>query len=923
VSDLDPTPPDRPVSPTLARRLLGWAAGRLGTPELVQDAEELFVERARRGGEPAARRWYHAQTRAALARVLLPARERTPRRRATPPWAAGLPLDAKLGVRMLLKHPGLSVVSGVGITVAVAIGAVGFGAIRTVTSSELPLDEGDRIVTIQNTRYGGLEQVRDTHLHDFASWRDEVSAFAEVGAYRVVTRNLLAPDGRVDRARTIEMTASGFRIARVPPQLGRHLIEEDEAEGAQPVVVIGHQVWRELFGGSAEVLGQTLQLGATPHTVVGVMPEGFAFPVNNRVWAPLRLDARELERGRAPDVDVFARLAPGLALSEAQAQLSVVGARAAATSPETHEGVQPRIFPYTQELFWGPMAWLLYIAQLVISLLLAVVAINVAVLTYARTQTRTGEILVRTAIGASRGRIAVQLFAEALVLSTAAAVFGLVVARSGLERLGRILSVRGGEQTPFWWDFSLSPGTVAYSLVLAAVFALIIGVVPALGATGRHLQSRLQSVGTSGATFRLGWKWTALIVLQVAVAVAVLPVSLNLAMGHWFRFGPSGPDYATGDYLWAALELDRETLPEAAAGEDHGARYIRLQSEVLARLAAEPGLSGIVAMRPAPWQDPDLRIEVDGLAASVGDPAEFQLPTGRETGWSRVGTNFLTAFGIPLIAGRGFEARDASGGDNVVIVSQAFVDRVLGGGNALGRRIRPAQSSDWTVGDLIINGSRPEGAERAWFTIIGVTPDFPRPTGPLRPEPKVYQPWTPGDSDRPSVAMRVRGEDPASYAGRLREIVAQVDPMLRVSDVATLDELSRRGKEELMLIVTVVGGVAFSVMLLSVAGLYALMSFTVLGRRREIGIRSALGARSHRILSRILSRAMAQLALGIAAGIGLAWVMDHVTGGGMLSGRAWALLPSVAVLMAGVGFLAAWGPARRVLEVQPTEALRQ
>jgi predicted permease len=926
-------------APALSRRILEWAAQRLNTPELAEDALELFAERASRDGPGAARRWYRLQARAAIARLLHPTstagsvgRSAGPR---SPRWTAGISLDVKLGIRTLVKHPALSLVSALGIAVAVAIGASVFGSIRTVTASDLPLHEGGRVVTIQNTVYGGFEQLRSTHLHDMTAWREQVDELVDLGAYRIATRNVVTPDGRVSPLRTIEMTASGFQLARVPPLLGRYLIDEDERKGAPNVAVIGHSVWRDRFGGRPDVVGQTIQVGGTQHTIVGVMPEGFAFPINNKVWTPLRLDPLDFERGAAPEIDVFARLAPGATLSEARAKLTDVAQRLAATSPtrwddvdsrDPFERLQTRIFPYTQEGFWGPMAWLLYLGQLLVSMLLMVIAINVAALMYARTATRSGEIVVRTALGASRGRVVAQLFAESLVLSSAAAVVGLVAAAWVLARVETLLSISGGEQMPFWWDFDLTAGTVMYTFGFAVVAAVIIGVLPALGITGRKLRTGLQSAGAGGAAVRLGKMWTALIVAQVAGAVAILPVALNVTLGQFVVEGARGPEFTTGNLLWAALTLDQETLPGQETAEDPEARYARLHAEVLGRLEADPQLSHVVPMRPAPWQDPDLRIEIQGAPMVAREPGEFQMPTGKLAGWSAVGTNFTEAFGIPVLEGRPFARGDAVDGANVVIVSQSFVDRLMGGGNAVGRLIRPEFHEPVVLDNGLIVDAGDNGwglgAGGAWYTIVGVIPAFPKHVGPMRPEPKVYQPLVGFGSDGVSFAVGVRSGDPASFSGRLREIVATVDPMLRLSDVASVDQVRSRGMDGLKLVATGIASVAISVVLLSIAGLYALMSFTILGRRREIGIRAALGAHPRRVLARVLKRAMVQIALGIGVGVALSGVFDRLTGHEMLSGRGPILLPAVAVLMAMVGLLAAWGPTREGLRIQPTEALR-
>jgi predicted permease len=822
-------------------------------------------------------------------------------------------LDFKLGLRMQRKHPGLALVSGLGIAVAVAVGAVSFGVIHTLTASHLPLDDGEQVVAIQNARafYGATS----TPLHQL--WRGELPALDDFGAYRVVTRNLISSEGQITPLAVAEMTASGFRIARVPPLLGRPLIEDDERPGAAPVVVIGHGLWRERFGESLDVLGQSLRLGATTHTIVGVMPADFAFPINHRVWTPLKLTDRDFERAGGPAIDVFGRLSETGTLGDAEAQLAALGQRVAAASPGRGQPPQPRVFRYAQEAFAGPLALLLYGAQLLVSMLLVVIAINVAVLFYARTATRLAEITLRTALGASRSRIATQLFIEALVLSTLAATLGLLSAHGVLQYLDRMAASTGGEQVPFWWDFGLSLGNVLYAMGLAVAAAVIIGVLPALRATGRHLRSGLQTISSGASAPKVGRVWTALIVGQVAVAVAVLPVALNFAAQMSYR-GLPGPEAASREILRASLYLDREGSPsgEGFLSIDDYQRLRALQAEVLRRLESEPGISHVVAMSPAPWRDPDLRVEVEGGTLEVAGSPMMTGSSGAAAGWSRVETEFFDAFEIPVVAGRAFSSADRPD-DNVVIVSRTFVDRLLGGGSAVGRRVRP-----------IIWGEvrEPGEAEAPWYTIVGVVPEFPKAVGPVHPEPKVYEPLWSADAARAgeplNLAVRVRGEDPARFGGRLRQVAAAVDPMLRLDELSTFAEAQRESQGQMVMFVTGIGVISVAVLLLSLAGLYALMSFTVVRQRREIGIRFALGGRSDRILGGVLFRSIVQFGLGVVVGLTLTTLVDRATGGLLLSGDEVFILPAIVLLMTVVGALAAWGPARRALSIQPTEALR-
>jgi hypothetical protein len=316
-------------------------------------------------------------------------------------------LDVELGVRMLVKYPGLSVVSVIGMAVAIAVGAGAFAFIQAVMDPSLPLEDGDRIISIQNNRTDEPGNPERRVLHDFVTWRDELESVRDLGAFRSDRRNLMTEDGSTELVRLTEMSAAGFRVARVPALMGRTLLDEDERPGGEPVVVIGQEEWQRLFDGDPGIIGTPIRLGETVHTVVGVMPAGFRFPLNHRYWTPLRLNPADWAHGTGPTLTVFGRLADRVTLRRAQAELTTVGRRMTAQFPDTHEYLRPQIMPYTLPFFdvdSPAMAMALRGLQVVISLLLVVVAVNVAILVYARTTTRLGEIAVRTALGASRRR---------------------------------------------------------------------------------------------------------------------------------------------------------------------------------------------------------------------------------------------------------------------------------------------------------------------------------------------------------------------------------------------------------------------------------------------------------------------------------------------------------------------------------------
>jgi putative ABC transport system permease protein len=806
-------------------------------------------------------------------------------------------LDAKLGARMLIKYPGLTLVGGLGMAVAITIGAVSFEVFYSYMDPVLPLDEGERVVGIENWDTAANNQDRRA-LQDFVTWRDELKSVEDLGAFRPLGRNLILGNSPAEPVSGAEMSASGFRLARVPPLLGRPLLDQDEREGAPPVVVIGYSLWRTRFASDPEIVGRTIQLGDARYTVVGVMPQGFAFPLSQRFWIPLRANPSQVEPRQGPEVFTFGRLAPGVSLDEAQAELATVGVRMAAAFPQTHERLRPRVVPYAAQFFDDMSRWEVLLTQILITLLLVVVCANVSILVYARTATRQAEIAVRSALGASRGRIVAQLFIEALVLSAGAAVLALWLARLALRPVNGILAGATGG-APFWADYDLSAGTVFYVVGLTVLASVMVGAVPGIKATGRWMQSALRELGgTTG--LRLGRTSTGLIVLQVALSVAILPAGVFMGWQS-VRHATFDPGFAAEELLMAWIKTDGETPATS--------RFGNLQIELRRRLEGEPGVSGVTFTSHVPGDETEAFVEIDGVPPPPG--AAF----GHEIRSLQVDLGFFDTFEATILTGRRFHSGDLDTAAAAVIVNRTFARQLFGEGNALGRRVRYADRRD--PGEPCTLCGR-------WYEIVGVMEDVPaHAVEPGLPEGRLYHPMAPGQVNPVSLAVRVRGAAPTTLAGRLRAITTALDPNLRVQRILPLDELYRMERLETQMAALALGLVALSVLLLSAAGIYALMSFTVAQRRREIGIRAALGAGPRRLLGSIFSRVLGQLAVGIAVGMVAAALLERLTEGGLMGGKGAILLPLVAALMMAVGLLAALGPARRGLRVQPTEALRE
>jgi predicted permease len=810
--------------------------------------------------------------------------------------------DIKLGLRLLIRNPGLTAVSTVGIAVGVAIAAAMFGFFHANFDPPLPLDEGDRIVALENFDIKRNNE-NDHSLHDFLTWRDQMTSVVDISAFRYIDATMQTGDRAPENVRIAAMSASGFRVARVPALLGRYLMPDDEREGAPPVAVIGYDVWQSRFDQNRSAIGQQIRLDGTPYTIVGVMPEGFAFPVNHQYWIPLRANPTAIPRGGGPELFVFGRLAPGATMASAQVELSVIGERAAAAFPQTNATLKPRVLGYTRPILdiqdMGFGEWVM--GQLTVSLLLVIVALNVAILLYARTATRRGEIAVRTALGASRARIVSQLFVEAFVLALVPACLGLALAQYALDSLNRLmfldLDLVGGP-APFWLEHGPQPSTVLYVLGLVVLTAAVAGILPALHATRRRSGADLRQLGGSTGP-RLGRLWSALIVTQVAFAVAVLPAAIKIGVNGIIRNGLTRPNYPVEEFAGAAIHTESGS---SAFGD-------RL-TELRRRLGAEPAVIGVAFSGILPERNITGPIEVEGISPGDVEGAA----TGGMRGVTTVGidTEYLDVHGLRVVAGRPFTALGANASHGSVIVDLSFARRFLNGASPVGRRMRYAGTS-----------TRPPST---WYPIVGVAENLRQNS--IDPDvvgPTVFYPIAPEQLASVRLTVRLHGSAAArmneGFAQKTYQILSGIDPALRMSELELGAQAERQDVLAIRLIALALSSILVAVLLFSAAGVYSLMSFAVSRRRREIGIRAALGASSMDVLRSVFSRVAAQVGVGVLLGVPAAMLISPDVDAAVAA-RLTMVTPAVALIMVAVGVAAAYGPARRSLRIQPAEAVR-
>ena len=812
-------------------------------------------------------------------------------------------LDYKLGLRMLRKYPGLTLAGGFALAIAIGIGAGWYDLSGKLLAPTIPLPEGDRLVLIetQNTLTNAPE-ARVTR--DFLDWRRELGTIEELGAYRTSNRNLMVGNSAPEPIQMAELTAAAFGAARVPPVLGRALAESDEKPGAPSVVVLGYDVWRRSFGGRQDVIGSTVKLGNTPASVIGVMPKDFRYPINHEAWTPLsfRTSYAALEGG---PISVIGRLAPGVLREQANAELQVFGQRMAASLPATHEHLRPAV----RQLGAAPDGLdILQLAQrnLPALLVLMIACMSVGTLVYARTATREGEIAIRSAVGASRARIIAQLFVEALLLAMIAAAVGLVAADRAITWVaGNFNRSSGG--TPFWFTPGLKLSTILYGSGLALVSAAMLSILPALKVTRARLQTCLANRAAGGAMLRFGRVWTGAMIVQVALTAMGLPVVLETA-SEAMRNLRIRSAFPSREYVAARIDVEQRSGDEAAPAIE--ARREQTLTEFQRRIAQEPGVVTVTFADRAPGSVS--RARAGEVRSSTGTGPAF-----RNRFWtSTVDTGFFDGFDRPILAGRAFHGGDRAPRARTVIVNEAFaraLSQHWGGGSPIGARLQYSPSSA---------GPNASTAE-PWFEIVGIVRDFgldPDDSGNERPF--VFHAASAGAVAPLVISVRVRG-DAAALAARLPFLAAHVDGRLLVEDGQPLDAWVRERDTGLIAAAAAQAAITVVILFLSALSIFSLVSVSVSRRTREIGLRTALGANPRQVLARILSRAMALMGSGIAAGGALLLLL--VAKGGPAEDVALyaGYFGLTSAIMIAACVLACIAPARRALRINPADALRE
>jgi len=796
--------------------------------------------------------------------------------------------DIRYGFRSLVKTPGLTLIATIALTFGIGLTTAAFSIVYGAIMKGLPFPDGHRIVEVSRSNPSRGNRRMGVPISDYADYRAQQRSLDPIAGYYTGTVNVSGTE-QAERYSGAWVSVGTFDVTSARPILGRVFRPGEDAPGGGNVVVIGSGMWRKRFGGDTSIVGRTLRANGEPFTIIGVMPQRYVFPDNVDLWLPLQLDPVALKRGEGTSLTVAGMLKPGVTLEQAKADFGAIAQRLQRQYKETNEGVEAVVEPYVDAELGPEPHQLLYTMLGAVFFVLLIACANVANLLLDRATHRSKEVGIRTALGASRGAVVRQFLTEAFVLSAAGAVLGTGLAAVGIAVFNRSIV---DSQPPFYIDIRLHPPVLLFTAGLSLLATVLSGAIPAFQSSRTDINEVLKDETRGSSSLHMGKMSRALVVFEIALSCGLL-VASGLMIKSVTKLRTMDPGFRTRNLFTARVGFPAQytdTLMER-----------RFFAELRDRLAELPGArsASIVSSLPGVGSNGG-SFEVDGVAY----PTDRDVPNAR---WYAVSDGFFETFGISIARGRGLTASDRGETAPVAVVNRAFVDKFFAGKDPIGQRIR--------------QGGRT--SKLPWMTIVGIVgstytgdPEEPR-------APAYFAPLSQHHSNFASIAVRTAGA-PMALTAQVRQAVAALNPDIPLYWVYSMEEAIARPTWYIRVFGTMFMIFGFIALFLAAIGLYAVMSFSVSRRTREVGIRMALGAQAGDMVRLILGQGAWQLGAGMILGLGLAAGVEQLTRVILfeVQPRDPTIFGGVVGVLAVSGLFACLVPALRATRVDPLVALR-
>jgi len=804
--------------------------------------------------------------------------------------------DLKYGIRMLVKNPGFTAIAVIALAPGIGPTTAIFSVVNAVLLKPLPFVEPSQLLMVYETNLQRGFNRGTMSYPNFADVRDQNQVFEKMSSYHSGDF-ILTGRGEPLRLQGAVVNADLFPLLGVKASLGRTFLPDEDKPGSVRVVVLSNRLWRNHFNSDPGVVGNSLVLDGKNFTVVGVMPEGFQFPVQNEpveLWSTIAGEASGEDpmtshRG-AHYMNAIARLKPGVTIEQARADLETIAGRLEQQYPDTnsHRGVF--IESALESLVTDVRLALLVILGAVGCVLLIACA-NVANLLLARATSRHKEMAIRAALGASRLRVMRQLLTESIFLAILGGSIGLLLALWGTSLLVSII----GNDVPRSAEIGIDGRVLGFTLLVSLLTGVVFGLVPALHSSKTDLTESLKEGGrgsTEGS--RRNTMRGALVIIEVAIAVVLL-AGAGLLIQSLLRLQHVNPGFNPKNVLSFSLGL-----PEVKYSTQ---KQIDFFNEIISRIESLPGVQAASAVLPLPLGSDRIRITFETEGRSI---PRSELPASE---YRAVALNYFRTMGIPLLKGRDFDERDSRQSTQVIVVNEDFAQRFFPGDDAIGKHIKPGMS----------NGED----KPAWREIVGIVGSVHHLSLSSEPTPEYYVPHTQMPFDSITIVARTEGDPRARISAVQREVRA-LDSELPVYNIKTLEEYVAASVAQPRFNTVLLAIFAGIALVLTAVGLFGVMSYTVRQRTHEIGIRMALGAAQTDVLKMVVRQGMTLAGIGMGIGLAGAYFLTQLITSMLFGIGATDPLTFVAisVVLAIVALGACFVPARRATRVDPMVALR-
>jgi putative ABC transport system permease protein len=805
--------------------------------------------------------------------------------------------DIRYGFRMMLKSPSFSIIATIALALGIGANTAIFSVVNAVLLRPLPFPESERLMNIWETNsQRGLERGSASYPNA-ADWREQSKSFEHVSTYRD-TDFVLTGRGEPIRLQGAVTNANIFSLLRVTPELGRGFLpHEDNPNEAGRVVLISRAIFENRFNSDPGILNQSITLDGNDYTVIGVMPRAFQFPIQNEttdVWTTIALDSTGSEpatqqRG-AHFLQVIGRLKSGTTQEQAQSELNAIAGRLEQQYPDTNLRRGIKVEP-TLEALVGDIRPALLVLLGAVACVLLIACANVANLLLARAMGRHKEMAIRSALGASRVRVVRQLLTESLMLSLAGGAVGLLLAVWWAD----VMVALGKEDIPRAMHVSLDWRVLGFTLGVSVLTGVVFGLVPALHSSKERLVESLKEGRGSGEKARRNRIRGLLVVSELAIAVVLL-VGAGLLIQSLWRLRQVNPGFNSHNVLTFTV-----ALPDVKYKTERQAEFFR---DLASRIQSMPGVTAASTVVPLPLSGNrySISFETEGRPIAKGE-----LPSAD---FFTIGLNYFKAMGIPLKKGRDFKDLDQHKSQQVIIVNESFAKRFFPGEDPIGKRIHPGISSF-------------DGEDSQMREIVGVVGDVRNRNLRTEARPGFYVPITQTPFSQMTVLVKTT-TDPRELIRPIANDIARVDGDLPMFSVKTLEEYLATSVSASRFNSTLLGIFAAVALVLTVVGLYGVMSYSVAQRTNEIGIRMALGAQTEDVLKLIVGQGFKLVLVGLALGLIGAFAATRLLASllfGVSTKDPFTFI-AVAAALSFVALLACYLPARRAAKVDPLEALR-